>query len=237
MNKEFFYVASTNMDLSKKISKTNIYKDKNRCILNIAKELMNQYNIEPTTGILTDKLTDEKIYTIIERYTDQFSELNLFINLCKIVFKDNIKEDEITFEDISQIEIIKINNLYEYLKKQKSFELIINESKDKWWFDIPSDDGDIIQKSFLELKKSNDKFENEKQILLLQKLFPKQTNTIKKLSKLMIKMNEKDFCAFIIEIYNEKEQSLNYEFINGIEKNYTVKEKIKKITKKLKKAN
>ena len=131
-----------------------------------------------------------------------------------------------------KIFIIKtIDNLYEYLKNRKSFNLIENDNIDKPWYNVPRDNSDIIQKHFLSII-TLPKKEKKAKTAILKKLFPDQLIIIKKLEKLMFKMSTEEFIDFINTIYDKSHYMLNYVAMDKMEEEYFVKSKIKKIISK-----
>ena len=81
---------------------------------------------------------------------------------------------------------------------------------DKYFYDIPYDNGDIIQAQFIKIINEDDVLKRNKMIKNLKKLFPKQLVVIKKLLDIMDKMNKEQFLNFIDDIYIRNEFQLNY---------------------------
>lgn len=232
MDENKLFLASKKRNLNEALLDSEIYKDSSCCILEKTKELMTQYGIEPTTGILTEAETGNDEYTIIERYSNQFSKLEVPMNLYTILLNKNMEKGKLLISNIKKLEVNRINNLYEYLKQQDNFELIQNDSYDKSWYNIPTDNGDILQQSFLRISNYEEKKEQQKQILTLLKLFPKQAYIIKSLTKLMKKMDKTDFELFISNLYDERNQSINYKHIKEEKENNSLIVKTKKLLKK-----
>lgn len=122
----------------------------------------------------------------------------------------------------------KIDNLYEYLETKKNITLIKNDDLDKCWYDIPSDNGDIIQKYFLSIADEENKDLKKNKIINLKKLFPKELMLINKLEKLMLKMEKDNFISFINIIYDKRERMIDYDTIRKTEAKFT-KRKSKKV--------
>lgn len=189
---------------------------------------MSDKEIKPTIGVLTDAESEDKEYTIIERYDNQFSSLNRSIFIYYIPINYNkVINNEITSET-KILKKQKIDNLYEYLETKKNITLIKNDDLDKCWYDIPSDNGDIIQKYFLSIADEENKDLKKNKIINLKKLFPKELMLINKLEKLMLKMEKDNFISFINIIYDKRERMIDYDTIRKTGAKFT-KRKSKKV--------
>ena len=119
--------------------------------------------------------------------------------------------------------------MYKYLKTKTNITLIRNDNLDKWWYDIPTDNGDIIQKIFLSIATQENENLKKDKIINLKKLFPKELMIIKKLEKLMFKMDKEDFISFINVIYDKQQRMIDYDTIRKTEAEYSIKGKVKKL--------
>ena len=146
---------------------------------------------------------------------------NIPINYNKVI------NNEITSET-KMLKKQKIDNLYEYLETKKNITLIKNDDLDKCWYDIPSDNGDIIQKYFLSIADEENKDLKKNKIINLKKLFPKELMLINKLEKLMLKMEKDNFISFINIIYDKRERMIDYDTIRKTGAKFT-KRKSKKV--------
>lgn len=228
MNKNGYFYASTEENLMVISEGSQVYDNLTKCILRKSCELMSDKEIKPTIGVLTDAESEDKEYTIIERYDNQFSSLNRSIFIYYIPINYNkVINNEITSET-KVLKKQKIDNLYEYLETKKNITLIKNDDLDKCWYDIPSDNGDIIQKYFLSIADEENKDLKKNKIINLKKLFPKELMLINKLEKLMLKMEKDNFISFINIIYDKRERMIDYDTIRNTEAKFT-KRKSKKV--------
>lgn len=228
MKKKGYFYASTEENLMVIPEGSQVYDNLTKCILRKSCELMSDKEIKPTIGVLTDAESEDKEYTIIERYDNQFSSLNRSIFIYYIPINYNkVINNEITSET-KMLKKQKIDNLYEYLETKKNITLIKNDDLDKCWYDIPSDNGDIIQKYFLSIADEENKDLKKNKIINLKKLFPKELMLINKLEKLMLKMEKDNFISFINIIYDKRERMIDYDTIRKTEAKFT-KRKSKKV--------
>ena len=228
MKKNGYFYASTEENLMVIPEGSQVYDNLTKCILRKSCELMSDKEIKPTIGVLTDAESEDKEYTIIERYDNQFSSLNRSIFIYYIPINYNkVINNEITSET-KMLKKQKIDNLYEYLETKKNITLIKNDDLDKCWYDIPSDNGDIIQKYFLSIADEENKDLKKNKIINLKKLFPKELMLINKLEKLMLKMEKDNFISFINIIYDKRERMIDYDTIRKTEAKFT-KMKSKKV--------
>lgn len=228
MKKNGYFYASTEENLMVIPEGSQVYDNLTKCILRKSCELMSDKKIKPTIGVLTDAESEDKEYTIIERYDNQFSSLNRSIFIYYIPINYNkVINNEITSET-KMLKKQKIDNLYEYLETKKNITLIKNDDLDKCWYDIPSDNGDIIQKYFLSIADEENKDLKKNKIINLKKLFPKELMLINKLEKLMLKMEKDNFISFINIIYDKRERMIDYDTIRKTEAKFT-KMKSKKV--------
>lgn len=226
--KNGYFYASTEENLMVIPEGSQVYDNLTKCILRKSCELMSDKEIKPTIGVLTDAESEDKEYTIIERYDNQFSSLNRSIFIYYIPINYNkVINNEITSET-KMLKKQKIDNLYEYLETKKNITLIKNDDLDKCWYDIPSDNGDIIQKYFLSIADEENKDLKKNKIINLKKLFPKELMLINKLEKLMLKMEKDNFISFINIIYDKRERMIDYDTIRKTEAKFT-KMKSKKV--------
>lgn len=228
MKKNGYFYASTEENLMVIPEGSQVYDNLTKCILRKSCELMSDKEIKPTIGVLTDAESEDKEYTIIERYDNQFSSLNRSIFIYYIPINYNkVINNEITSET-KMLKKQKIDNLYEYLETKKNITLIKNDDLDKCWYDIPSDNGDIIQKYFLSIADEENKDLKKNKIINLKKIFPKELMLINKLEKLMLKMEKDNFISFINIIYDKRERMIDYDTIRKTEAKFT-KMKSKKV--------
>ena len=228
MKKNGYFYASTEENLMVIPEGSQVYDNLTKCILRKSCELMSDKEIKPTIGVLTDAESEDKEYTIIERYDNQFSSLNRSIFTYYIPINYNkVINNEITSET-KMLKKQKIDNLYEYLETKKNITLIKNDDLDKCWYDIPSDNGDIIQKYFLSIADEENKDLKKNKIINLKKLFPKELMLINKLEKLMLKMEKDNFISFINIIYDKRERMIDYDTIRKTGAKFT-KMKSKKV--------
>lgn len=226
--KNGYFYASTEENLMVIPEGSQVYDNLTKCILRKSCELMSDKEIKPTIGVLTDAESEDKEYTIIERYDNQFSSLNRSIFIYYIPINYNkVINNEITSET-KMLKKQKIDNLYEYLETKKNITLIKNDDLDKCWYDIPSDNGDIIQKYFLSIADEENKDLKKNKIINLKKLFSKELMLINKLEKLMLKMEKDNFISFINIIYDKRERMIDYDTIRKTEAKFT-KMKSKKV--------
>lgn len=226
--KNGYFYASTEENLMVIPEGSQVYDNLTKCILRKSCELMSDKEIKPTIGVLTDAESEDKEYTIIERYDNQFSSLNRSIFIYYIPINYNkVINNEITSET-KMLKKQKIDNLYEYLETKKNITLIKNDDLDKCWYDIPSDNGDIIQKYFLSIADEENKDLKKNKIINLKKLFPKELMLINKLEKLMLKMEKDNFISFINIIYDKRERMIDYDTIRKTGAKFT-KMKSKKV--------
>ena len=92
---------------------------------------------------------------MIERYDKQFSKLN-----CPLYVYELNKKN-------LPVKIKKIENLYSYLVNNNKYSLINNNDSDKWWYNIPFDNGDVIRDYFLNTVIESDDYERDIMYLLL----------------------------------------------------------------------
>ena len=229
MNESVYFYASTEENLMLIPEGSQVYDNFTKWILRKSCELMSDKGIKPTSGVLIDAESGDKEYTIIERYDNQFFSLNrsIFIyyihqNYNKVINNKTIKETKVLKKQ-------KIDNLYKYLKTKTNITLIRNDNLDKWWYDIPTDNGDIIQKIFLSIATEENENLKKDKIINLKKLFPKELMIIKKLEKLMFKMDKEDFISFINVIYDKQQRMIDYDTIRKTEAEYSIKGKVKKL--------
>ena len=152
---------------------------------------------------------------MIERYDQQFSKLN-----CPLYIY------ELNEKNLS-IKVETVENLYNYLTESNKFLLVNNDDNDKWWYDIPFDNGDVIRDYFLNTVIESDNQERDIMYLLLY--YPNEVAVINKLKLLMNKMPKADFTTFTSKIYDEDDKMINYQLINEKVKEYSPKTKLKKL--------
>ncbi len=216
--KNICFYASTN-DLDKIPVGTIIDNSVINCIFKKAVELMSIDGIEPTSGVLTEIDSGKKEYTLIERYKEQLTNLNNKVNVYFFLRDNNKIDKKITTSEIKLTSKIEITNLYDFLKKANDFKLIDYNDLDKYFYDIPYDNGDIIQAQFIKIINEDDVLKRNKMIKNLKNLFPNQSVVIKKLLDIMDKMNKEQFLDFIDDIYSRNEFQLNYAKISQGEGN------------------
>lgn len=223
-----YFYASTEENLMLIPGNSKVYDNLTKCIFKKSCELMSDKGIKPTCGVLIDAESGNKEYTIIERYDNQFLSLNRGIFIYYIPQDYNKVINNETIEEIKVLKKQKIDNLYEYLETKTNVTLIKNDNLDKCWYDIPTDNGDIIQKCFLNIATEENKNSMKKKIINLKKLFPKELIIINKLEKLMFKMDKDNFISFINVIYDERQRIIDYDIICETESEYSIKRKLKK---------
>lgn len=207
-----FYITT---EKTKAIPLDKICNNLEKGILSKATELVTTIGIKPTTGILTDAEKNTTKYVLIERYDQQFSKLN-----CPLyIYELNEKNLPIKAETVE--------NLYNYLAENDQFLLVNNDDNDKWWYDIPFDNGDVIRDYFLNTVIESDDYERDIMYLLLY--YPNEAAIINKLELLMRKMPKTDFTTFTSKIYDENDKMINYQLINEKVKEYSTKTKLKNL--------
>lgn len=207
-----FYITT---EKTKVIPLDKICNNLEKGILSKATELVTTIGIKPTTGILTDAEKNTTKYVLIERYDQQFSKLN-----CPLyIYELNEKKLPIKAETVE--------NLYNYLAENDQFLLVNNDDNDKWWYDIPFDNGDVIRDYFLNTVIESD--DQERNIMYLLLYYPNEAAIINKLELLMRKMPKTDFTTFTSKIYDENDKMINYQLINEKVKEYSTKTKLKNL--------
>lgn len=229
MKEKIYLYASTEENLTIILKGSQVYDNLTKCILRKSCELMSDKGIKPTSGVLTDAESGKEEYTIIERYDNQFLSLNRSIFIYYIPQNYNKVINNETIEETKVLKKQKIDNLYEYLEINKNITLIKNDNLDKWWYDIPNDNGDIIQKYFLGIATEENKNSKKNKVINLKKLFPKESKLINKLEKLMFKMDKDNFISFINTIYDKRQHMMDYDTISETEAEYSIKGKVKKL--------
>lgn len=207
-----FYITT---EKTKVIPLDKICNNLEKGILSKATELVTTIGIKPTTGILTDAEKNTTKYVLIERYDKQFSKLN-----CPLYVYELNKKN-------LPVKIKKIENLYSYLVNNNKYSLINNNDSDKWWYNIPFDNGDVIRDYFLNTVIESDDYERDIMYLLLY--YPNEAAIINKLELLMRKMPKTDFTTFTSKIYDENDKMINYQLINEKVKEYSTKTKLKNL--------
>lgn len=210
-----FYISTEKM---KEVPLDKICNNLEKGILSKATELVTTIGIKPTIGTLTDTEKNSTKYVLIERYDKQFSKLN-----CPLyIYELNEKNLSIKAE--------KVENLYNYLAENDQFLLVNNDDNDKWWYDIPFDNGDVIRDYFLNTMIESDNPERDIMNLLLY--YPNEVTVINQLGLLMNKMSKTDFTNFTSKIYDEKDKMINHQLINEKVKEYSIKAKLKNLLSK-----
>lgn len=210
-----FYIST---EKTKEVPLDKICNNLEKGILSKATELVTTIGIKPTIGTLTDTEKNSTKYVLIERYDKQFSKLN-----CPLyIYELNEKNLSIKAETIE--------NLYNYLAENDQFLLVNNDDNDKWWYDIPFDNGDVIRDYFLNTMIESD--DPERDIMNLLLYYPNEVTVINQLELLMNKMSKTDFTNFTSKIYDEKDKMINYQLINEKVKEYSIKAKLKNLLSK-----
>ena len=210
-----FYIST---EKTKELPLDKICNNLEKGILSKATELVTTIGIKPTIGTLTDTEKNSTKYVLIERYDKQFSKLN-----CPLyIYELNEKNLSIKAETIE--------NLYNYLAENDQFLLVNNDDNDKWWYDIPFDNGDVIRDYFLNTMIESD--DPERDIMNLLLYYPNEVTVINQLGLLMNKMSKTDFTNFTSKIYDEKDKMINYQLINEKVKEYSIKAKLKNLLSK-----
>lgn len=210
-----FYIST---EKTKEVPLDKICNNLEKGILSKATELVTTIGIKPTIGTLTDTEKNSTKYVLIERYDKQFSKLN-----CPLyIYELNEKNLSIKAE--------KVENLYNYLAENDQFLLVNNDDNDKWWYDIPFDNGDVIRDYFLNTMIESDNPERDIMNLLLY--YPNEVTVINQLGLLMNKMSKTDFTNFTSKIYDEKDKMINHQLINEKVKEYSIKAKLKNLLSK-----
>lgn len=212
-NEELLFSASDINNLKEIDINTKVYSDINSCIFDKVKSICSKDGIKPNFGVLMDAMDNTKTYTFIERYDNQFELLKQNISIYSILKKDaHINDDNRLIEKIKPVKEEKIHSLLQYLNDLDNVELIVNNNVDKWWYDIPSDNGDIIQEKFQEILKL-DRKSQLKCLKQLRKLLPNQKVIIKDLYKLINMMPEDEKQSFVNSLYIKRYHNLNYDDI------------------------
>lgn len=89
--------------------------------------------------------------------------------------------------------------------------------------------GILFKKIFLSIATEENENLKKDKIINLKKLFPKELMIIKKLEKLMFKMDKEDFISFINVIYDKQQRMIDYDTIRKTEAEYSIKGKVKKL--------
>ena len=184
-----FYISTKKQN---EIPLDKICNNLEKGIISKASEVVTTIGIKPTIGTLTDAEKNTTKYVLIERYDKQFSKLN-----CPLYVYELNKKN-------LPVKIKKIENLYSYLVNNNKYSLINNNDSDKWWYNIPFDNGDVIRDYFL-------------------------NTVINKLELLMSKMSKTDFTTFTSKIYNKNDKMINHQLINEKVKEYSQKTKLKNL--------
>lgn len=229
MKEKVYFYASVQEDLTIIPEGSQVYDKLTKCILQKSCELMSDKGIKPTSGVLTTAESGYKEYTIIERYDNHFLNLNCSIFIYYIPQNYNKIINNKTIEETKVLKKQKIDNLYEYLETKKNIKLIKNNNLDKWWYNIPTNNDDIIQKIFLSVVDEENKIEKKKKINSLKKLFPNQLMIIKKLEKIMFRMDKDEFIKFINTIYLKRHKMLDIDEIIKKEEDCSIKLKVKRL--------
>lgn len=207
-----FYISTKKQN---EIPLDKICNNLEKGIISKASEVVTTIGIKPTTGILTDAEKNTTKYVLIERYDQQFSKLN-----CPLyIYELNEKNLPIKAETVE--------NLYNYLVENDQFLLVNNDDNDKWWYDIPFDNGDVIRDYFLNTVIESD--DHERNIMYLLLYYPNEAAIINKLELLMSKMSKTDFTTFTSKIYNKNDKMINHQLINEKVKEYSQKTKLKNL--------
>lgn len=182
-----------------------IYESEEFALLFKAIELMQkEHGIKPSYGFLTDADTKETEYTLIERYSDQFKNLNKTVYL-SCIDSTNIKTSHV-------LKFKEIENLYEYLLSNNKFKLVYNnEYEMKHWLNVPLFNTDIIQKYFLDNLQVSKEVRN-KNIKKLKTLFPDSIELIKKLETFIFRISKEEAEKFLTEELKEN----NYDLYDNI---------------------
>ena len=156
-----FYISTKKQN---EIPLDKICNNLEKGIISKASEVVTTIGIKPTTGILTDAEKNTTKYVLIERYDQQFSKLN-----CPLyIYELNEKKLPIKAETVE--------NLYNYLAENDQFLLVNNDDNDKWWYDIPFDNGDVIRDYFLNTVIESD--DQERNIMYLLLYYPNEAAII-----------------------------------------------------------
>lgn len=231
MKEDVYFTVSLNGYLNKVHRNSMVFDSFTECIFYMARYLMSELGIQPTSGILMTADSNLKEYTLIERYHNQFQALNQSIYIY-CVSKGNSLDNHRLVNHAKIVDKQKIENLYDFLLQQKDFNLVENENYDKAWYDIPHDNGDIIHDYFRDVMDEKDKGNRKVLIFLLIHLFPDQAYIIKKLQKLMFRMEEEEFENFIDDIFDKREKTLRYDMIETKQKKYSYFNQFKRFLKK-----
>ena len=207
-----FYISTKKQN---EIPLDKICNNLEKGIISKASEVVTTIGIKPTIGTLTDAEKNTTKYVLIERYDKQFSKLN-----CPLYVYELNKKN-------LPVKIKKIENLYSYLVNNNKYSLINNNDSDKWWYDIPFDNGDVIRDYFLNTVIESD--DQERDIIYLLLYYPNEAAVINKLELLMSKMSKTDFTTFTSKIYNQNDKMINHQLINEKVKEYSQKTKLKNL--------
>lgn len=197
-----YYIA---VELEESYENVKIYESEEFALLFKAIELMQkEHGIKPSYGFLTDDDTKETEYTLIERYYDQFKNLNKTVYL-SCIDSTNIKTSHV-------LKFKEIENLYEYLLSNNKFKLVYNnEYEMKHWLNVPLFNTDIIQKYFLDNLQVSKEVRN-KNIKKLKTLFPDSIELIKKLETFIFRISKEEAEKFLTEELKEN----NYDLYDNI---------------------
>ena len=233
MKEKVLFYASKIQDLKEIKKGEKVYPKLSNCILKSAYNICSGKGIEPTFGTEYEPETGKSTRVLVERYNGQFEQLNCNLSIYAISLKNNnIDKDFILSNDATILNELKINNLYEYLQIMKNVELINDDYHSKHFYDVPFDNGDIIKKYFVKIIYEKDYKKRVNLIKNIQILLPNQDKLIKKIYKLISKMNTEDALTFINSIFIKKDNSLDYSLIKKETDKNSLKSKIKSLLNK-----
>lgn len=230
MKEKVLFYASKNQDLKEIKMGEKVYPKLSNCILKSAYNICSGKGIEPTFGTEYEPETGKSTRVLVERYNGQFDQLNCNLSIYTISLKNNnVDNNYLLTNDAIVLNEVKISNLYEYLQMMKNVELISDDYHSKYFYDVPFDDGDIIKKYFVKIINEKDNKKRVKLIKNIQLLLPNQDKTIKKIYKIILKMNTEDALTFINSIFTKKENYLNYDLIKKENDKHSLKSKVKSL--------
>lgn len=230
MKEKVLFYASQTQNLKEIKKGEKVYTKLSNCILKNAYNICSGKGIDPKSGIEYEPETGKSTYVLIERYNGQFAQLNCNLSIYAISLKNNnIDKDYLLTNDASILNEVKISDLYEYLQMMKNVELVSDDYYNKYAYDTPFDNRDIIKEYFIKIIKEQDNKKRVKLIKNIQVLLPDQDKIIKKIYKLISKMDTEDALIFINSIFTKKENSLDYSLIKKENDKHSLKNKIKSL--------
>lgn len=219
MKEKVYFYATKENGLITVPKNSKVFSGLTDCSLKIGYDICSEEGIHPTSGYIYTPEDGYIEYKLIERYPNQFELLKTNVNIYLISAKENKIDDNFRLvNDGISFRNIKIDNLFEYLKSIKNIELINNDNNEKYFYDIPYDNGDIIQECFKKSLLEKNLKQRKKYLSNIKKLLIENRKIVNKLYKLTSSMSLEEASEFINNIYNKNDSMLNYDLIREKEK-------------------